>query len=523
MTWDALWSPEPAPQDPQLADLQMDAAELMSLPLVQIDRELAGRGLRAFIEVAWPQLEPLRPFKSNWHIDAISEHLEAMSSHELTRLLINVPPNTMKSLLTCVLWPLHQWTQNPETKWIFASYGADLSRRDALKMRRVIGSKWFQERWGHIVKPNMRDEWSARKFSNEAGGFRLSTTVGGQATGDHADQQVVDDPIKPRDVTGTLAVSKTTLEKVVTWWDETMASRLVDFELSGRTIIMQRLHGGDLAGHVLREGGYEVLCLPMEFEPKRKCMIELTGWQDPRTEPGELLWPDRISAKAVAVLKKELGARGAAAQLQQLPSPAGGAIFKRDSWQWYEKVPVLHRATVIQSWDMAFKGSDQSDYVCGLVLARIGADYYLLDRDKRRLAFSETCDALRALTRKWPKAVAKVVEDAANGAAVADHLKREVTGIRLVKPLGGKEARANAVEPIFDSGNMWFPHPSIAPWIEDFIEELMAFPAGLHDDQVDALTQGLAYLHKRSAHRYREAMQNIRAKPNGKTNGARTL
>jgi len=281
---------------------------------------------------------------------------------------------------------------------------------------------------------------------------------------------------------------------------------------------------------VLREGGYEHLCLPMEYEPERKCMIETTGFTDPRTEPGDLLWPERFPASAVEQLKKELGPRGAAAQLQQRPSPAMGAVFKRGSWQWYEQLPDLRKGKVIQSWDCAFKGTDQSDYVCGLVLARIGTDYYLVDRDKRRLTFSETCDALRAMSDKWPMAYAKVVEDAANGAAVSDALRRELTGIKLVKPLGGKEARANAVEPLFDTDpaqcHVYLPHPTIAPWVEDFIEELVTFPAGVHDDQVDAMTQGLSYLQQRSTHRYREAMEQIgngRQRSNGnghRANGA---
>lgn len=491
---------------------------------VEIDRELAARSLRAFVEVAWSQVEPAREFVPGWHIDAICEHLEAVTRHEITRLVINVPPGSSKSLLACVFWPTWSWTFAPRTKWIFGSYSGSLSRRDALRMRRMIESKWFSERWGHVARPNTRDEWSASKFSNTEGGFRLSTSVGGGVTGDHGDVQVVDDPTKPLDVTGKLAVSRVALDRARTWWDETMSSRLVDFESSARVIIMQRLHENDLAGHalrardegdgMLREAKYEHLCLPMEYEPKRRCHTVL-GYADKRTEEGALLWPERVSAIAVAKLKDDLGPRGVAAQLQQTPSPAGGAVFKRGSWKWYGGdsgivAPSWNKGALVQSWDCSFKSTEDSSFVAGVVLSRIGPDFYLVDCHHERLAFSGTLTAIRKTHTKWPRAIPILIEDKANGTAVMDVLRSEITGIKAIEPEGGKESRANAVEVLFETGNVHFPHPTIAPWIEAFIEELMAFPAGSHDDRVDALTQGLTYLHTKSTERYRAAMEKMR-------------
>ncbi len=415
----------------------------------------------------------------------------------------------MKSLLACVMWPTWAWGPGakPETRWIYASYNGQLSRRDGLRHRRLIESKWYQQRWGHIVRARRNEEWSATKFSNNAGGFRLSTSVGGGVTGDHADVQVADDPLKPQEVTGTRAVTRKALEKAITWWDETMPTRMVNFDTSARVIIMQRLHEADLSGHVLRQGGYEHLCLPMEYEPKRKCMIQITGWQDPRTREGEVLWPEVFSDKVLERTKRELGARAVGSQLQQDPSPAGGTIFKRETIKRFDVLPNLKGAQIIQTWDCAFKDSSTSDYVAGFVLAQVGTDIYVLARKHARLAFSETCAAIRAMHLAWPQARPILIEDKANGPAVISVLKKEILGIKEVNPLGGKEARANAVEPLFDAGHVWFPR---AAWADEAIEELCKFPAGVHDDQVDAITQGLAYLQAKSFAAYKAAMENLK-------------
>src|SRR5690606_19462814 len=202
-----------------------------------------------------------------------------------TRLVINIPPGCMKSLTACVFWPAWAWTFRPETKWIYASYSMALSRRDNLRMRGLIESEWYRSRFGGPFTPR-DDNWGTAKLMNDRAGFRLCTSVDGTVTGEHADVQVCDDPIKPQDI------SKASLTNCLEWWNETMSSRLVDFKKSARVIIMQRLHVNDLAGEMLRSGGYEHLCLPMEFESRFACKTSI-GFKDPRTKDGELLWPLR--------------------------------------------------------------------------------------------------------------------------------------------------------------------------------------------------------------------------------------
>lgn len=501
----------------------MSAAEELvdSATNVEIDRELSRRSLLNYIRAAWHLVEPSRPFLANWHIEAICEHLEAVKAGEITRLVINIPPVCMKSLTTCVFWPTWAWTDRPQTKWIYASYSAGLSRRDALRSRRVLESDWYRRRWGDSFESRSGDEWTATKYANDRGGFRLSTSVAGMVTGDHADVQVVDDPLKPQDALGSAQTSRTALEKAWVWWNETMSTRLVDFEKSSRVIIMQRLHEDDLAGRVLKDAGYDHLCLPMEFDPATKVVSSL-GFEDPRREPDELLWPSRFARPDVDRLKRELGSLGSAAQLQQIPSPRGGSIFKREWLRYYYRPGFEHLRSdlceplpegfdqEIQAWDLSFKGGDSGSHVGGAVLGKKGSNTYVLDRVCERLDFADTCSAVEAWATKWPKAIAKLIEDAANGPAVFSALKNRIPGIVLVKPGGGKEARANAVSPILEAGNFYLPHPEMVPWAGALEANLLAFPSGSVDDDVDAVTHGLVRLHLSDSERYVQAMKALR-------------
>lgn len=496
-------------------------ADARLLDLISIDRELCSRSLQRYVELAWPMIEPARPYVDGWHLGAICEHLQAVSQGQIRRLLINIPPGCMKSLLACVFWPTWVWGPGgaPQWKWIYASYAANLSRRDALRSRRLIDSQWYQDRW----PIEAGDEWTSSKYTNTRGGLRLSTSTGGQVTGDHADGQVADDPLKPQDVTGSLGVSRTSLDRAWNWWQETMATRLVNFETSARVIIMQRLHADDLSGRVLREGGYEHLCLPMGFDPQRRCATSI-GFRDPRAERDELLWEARFPAVAVAQARRELGPRGAAAQLDQTPSPAGGAIFKRDWFRYYYRpgwerlrsedcVALPERFDQqLQSWDCAFKGGAKhtGSLVGGQCWGSVGPDCYLLDYVLDSLDFAATCRAVEAMTARHPQAVKKLVEDAANGPAVVSALRARVPGFELVPTGGGKEARANACVALCEGGNVFLPHPETASWVGEFMEHLASFPAGSIDDDVDALTHALVRLQLHAGARYVQAMRNLR-------------
>jgi predicted phage terminase large subunit-like protein len=450
-----------------------------------IDRERAMRRLSEFVRQAWHVLEPSTAFVPGWHIDALCEHLEAVTLGQILRLLINMPPRHMKSLLVVVFWLCWEWIRHPELRWLFASYAATLAIRDSVKCRRLIESFWYQSRWGdRFALTSYQNEKS--RFENDKTGYRIALGVGGAATGEGGDRVVVDDPHNIRE-----AESETIRQGTLDWFDQVMNTRLNDPKTGAMVIVMQRLHENDLAGHILRQGGYEELKLPAEYEGSKH--VTGIGWQDPRTEPGELLWPERFGAAEIEWLKRSLGSYAAAGQLQQRPAPAEGGILKRRWWRSYLLLPSEF-TEMIQSWDCAFKDTDTSDYVVGQVWGRIGADKYLLDQVRGRMDCPATIQAIKRLSEKWPQAVAKLVEDKANGPAVVATLKHEIAGLIAVNPQGGKEVRAHAVSPQIEAGNVYLPDPTIAPWVGAFIDECAAFPQGAYDDQVDAMTQALVRL-----------------------------
>jgi len=451
----------------------------------EVDQELAARGLREFVRQAWPVVEPATEFVSGWHLDAICEHLEAVTRGQIHRLLISVPPRHMKSLAVSVFWPCWEWITHPERRWLFCSYAAGLAIRDSVKCRRMVESPWYRRRWlDRFVLTSDQNEKS--RFENDKAGYRIAIGVGGAATGEGGDRVVVDDPHNVRE-----AESEIVRQSVLDWWDQVMSTRLNDPKRGAMVIVMQRVHENDLAGHVLQQGGYEELKLPAEYEGSQQ--VTSIGWRDPRTEPGELLWPERFGQEEVEALKRTMGSYAAAGQLQQRPAPAAGGILKRHWWKFYREAP-RPCSEVIQSWDCAFKDTRTSDFVVGQVWGRHGADKYLLDQVRGRMDCPATIQAVKRLSEKWPQAQAKLVEDKANGPAVIATLKHEIVGLIAVNPEGGKEVRAHAVSPQIEAGNVYLPDPTIAPWIGGFIDECAAFPNGAYDDQVDAMSQALVRL-----------------------------
>jgi len=462
---------------------------------ISLDRELGLRGgLAEFVKMAWPIVEPATEYRPNWHIDAVCEHLEAVSRGEIRWLGINIPPGMSKSLLVAAFWPSWDWIQHPEHQFIDVSFDGDLTLRDARRQINLMQSGWFLDRWGHLVR--IPEDVAAGDFTNLQGGWRYSTSVGGKMTGRHCDIMIIDDPQKPKDI------SKKTLETVRLWWKETIPTRFKDQKTGRRVLIMQRLHEADLAGIAQQEPGWEWLRLPMRFEKSACCYTKLGG--DIRTEEGELLDPVRFPDEEVKRMERDLGPRGTAAQLQQRPSPEQGAIFQRGWFRHYKAAPARFDQ-MLQSWDCAFKDTDGSDYVCGGVWGISGAEYYLLDLVWEHLDFPATCAAVEAMTRRWPKTISKLIEDKANGTAVIQTLQKKIPGIIAITPEGGKLARANAVAPLFEAGNVFFPDPSIAPWIDDLEQEMVTFPMAAHDDRVDMVSQVLNYIQTKTAN-YKAAM-----------------
>lgn len=491
----------------------LEPGDLLAEPLA-IERELCERRFRYYIEPAWEIVEPVTPFVPGMHIDAICEHLQAISDGEIKNLIINVPPRHMKSLLTCVLWPTWEWTIRPEMRYLCMSYADALAIRDSLKCRRIIRSAWYQRLWGNVFQLT-GDQNAKTRFENDRTGFRIAAGVGGLGTGEGGNRIVVDDPIKAAD-----ARSDTMLQNVIDWWDGTMSTRR-NSQDSARVIIMQRLHERDLTGHILSkmaEGGthYEHLCLPAEYEPRK--FISAIGWQDPRTEPGELLWPELNPREYVEELKRELGEYGAAGQLQQRPTPEGGGIFKKEWWSIlqdrnrYDLEDKKIVRGVVGRWiffDTAMKDADSNDYSCGTIFElwpdyRIGLRHVWMDRIQSAFLPKE----IARLATRWNrdgKLQRVVIEDRNSGTTAIQTLRASADDPWLANLIEGfvpnesKEYRARQASIWCEKDCVLFPYPNaLAEWyfatIDDTTGQLFKFPNAEHDDFVDTFSMGLIYL-----------------------------
>ena len=449
----------------------------------------AARSLRAFVEQAWPVLEPTTPFLPNWHIDLVCEHLEAITAGQTTRLLINLPPRYMKSLLVSVFWPVWEWISSPSRRWICVSYSDALSLKLSLDRRTLVQSEWYQARWGHTVQLSS-DQNVKGEFRNTRQGVMVATSVGGSVTGKGGDRIIVDDLHNPQQ-----ADSDAQREAALRFFRETLSTRLDTPKTGAVVVVMQRLHEADLSARCL-ELGYRHLCLPVEADVATDIVFPVSGRVVTRA-PGHLLWPAREGPTELALQRRQLGSTAFDTQYQQRPAPAGGRLFKRAWFKFYDKRP--RGSTGLASWDMSFKGGPSNDYVVGLQAAREGADVYLVDRVKGQWDFTETCRQVVRLHGRYPETQTTLIEEAANGPAIINVLTGQIAGIIPVRPDGSKYARAEAAAPMVEAGNVWLPDPQPhgrarpeRAWVDDFLHQLCVFPTGAHDDDVDAFSQLIA-------------------------------
>ena len=490
------------------------APDFTSAERAEIDRICAGAiPLRDYVRQAWAVIEPSTPLVWGWHLDAIADFLEAVANGEIRRLVITMPPRHCKSIYTAVCFPTWLWTFRPNCKFLSASYSHDLSKRDAVRSRRLIQSRWYQRKWGHMFTLS-DDQNEKMRYDNDHAGHRIATSVGGVATGEGGDIRLIDDAHKADE-----AQSDAVRTSDVEWWREVWSSRVTDPKTSAEIIMGQRVHERDIPGVALHDvGGYVHLNLPGRYEPRHRCVVHVrTGepiapnpaderagdfcWSDPRGEPGEdaLLWPEQWPDEELTKLEHLLGSYGTASQIQQRPSPAGGGIIMKDWFRFYRR-DDLPRAfeVVVQSWDFAFKKTSESSHVAGHVWARLGARTFLLYRDLARRGIVESIAAVRRVSAMFPEAHAKLCEAKANGPAIMEILSKEIPGLIPIEVDGDKSARMRAVSPFVEAGNVWLPHPEEQPWVTDFIQLICSFPRGATTDDGDAMSQALWRLMRQS-------------------------
>lgn len=460
------------------------AMQLTPLDIIAAEKELCRRSLAYFARRAWHVLEPSTPLKWGWALDAICAHLEAVTRGDITRLLMNVPPGTMKSLLTGVIWPAWEWGPKElhHMRFLGTAHKQDLAVRDAMKCRRLIQSEWYQSRWPMNL---MADNNAKLRFENDKTGFREAMAFEGM-TGSRGDRVLIDDPHSVAD-----ANSVQKLATGVATFREALPSR-VNNEDSAIVIIMQRLHESDVSAVAINLG-YTHLCLPMRFESDRRCSTPF--YTDPRTIEGELLFPDRFPEDQVADLEKTMGIYAAAGQLQQRPAPRGGGMFKRSDFRVIQAEPAGYRW--VRGWDLAATDDHGAARTAGVKLG-IGPDkrlciaHVVKDRVNaagvERLLGSTAAADGRAVRGSIPQ------DPGSAGKSWALHLlKSSLMGYSYTSSpeTGDKETRAMPLAAQVEAGNVDIV---AGDWNGDFLDEAATFPMGKFKDQIDAATRAFDML-----------------------------
>lgn len=445
--------------------------------------EVLREDFTAFLQRSFLTLHPAEAYLPNWHIDAMAEYLEACRHREITRLIINLPPRALKSLTVSVAWPAFLLGQNPSERIMAASYSAKLSQKHSQDCRHILQSPWYGD-----VFPNTRlspSQNEKHKFSTCAHGHRIATSVGGTATGEGGNFLILDDPQNPSHMQG-----ESGRRHAREWFDHTFSSRLDDKRRGVIVLVMQRLHADDLTGHLLEKGGWEHLCLPAVAE--RAAHISLNGKSWQRAE-GEALHPAREDEGMIRRAQRELGSLAFAAQYQQAPLPEEGHMLRRE---WLRRYRDLPEGRIVQSWDTAVKAGQGHDASVCLTMIETAEGAYLQDVTVLRAEYPELRKMILRMAEAYqPQAI--LLEDKASGQSLLQDIRREVRGLPLIGicPTQDKLTRFAAVSALIEAGKLWLPVD--APWLAAFEAELLQFPHGRHDDQVDALSQYLNWSFRR--------------------------
>ena len=410
----------------------------------RILQALLRTDFRAFIHRTFTTLCPGRTYARCWHIEAIAYHLEQVCCGKIKRLIINMPPRSLKSIATSVAFPAYALGLDPTRRFICVSYSADLAKKHSNDFRAVIEAPWYRALFPD-TKIGQKD--SETEIELTARGFRLATSVGGTLTGRGGDIIVIDDPLKPDD-----AYSEAKRSAANEWFKNTLLSRLDDKRTGAIVIVMQRVHMDDLTGFVTGEPHeWTVLNLPAIAEIDEDVPISATEVYHRRA--GEAL-SVREPLSVLENLKRQLGGDAFSAQYQQMPVPPGGAMIKRRWIERYDELPPPEEwLTTLQSWDTASKGGPENDFsVCTTwVVTRGIRRWYLIDVWRKRVDYPELRAAVITLAAKH-KAKRVLVEDAGAGTALVQELRRgKVSGIAAVNPERDKVSRMAVVSAKFEA------------------------------------------------------------------------
>ncbi len=486
--------------------------------------------LSYFIKAAWSQLKPEVAYVHNWHIDVVAEKLEAVSSQEILRLAIWLPPGAMKSSSVSVFWPAWEWTTNPWIKIWGASYETGFAARLSKMSLDLMMGDWYQSLWGERFR-FISD--AAHHYGNDRGGTRLATSPGSVGTGEHGHRILIDDPIK---AAATETTTLTDLYAVNDWYDSTVITRGVDIGFNpARILVMQRLHPEDLAAHVLNEGNWEVLCLPERYEPKHPFVSPI----DIRTEEGQLLWPEQRDESKSEALARQMTPHRAAGQLQQRPAAKEGDLLQTSWWRFYDprirttgrwsELPVKF-SMVVMSIDCPLKDKETNDNIAIQTWGVSGVYRYLLDLDLGKMNYGKAKRRVVEMAQwartTFPRARHNIlIENTGYGSDLIMDLKSQFTGLTKISPQqdGDKVVRADRASESLESLHCFLPGAgpgwggkseyvaSDSPEdVREFIYNCATFPNAAHDDDVDAWSQMINWLRGKQVRPVRTSSAAVR-------------
>jgi len=436
-----------------------------------------------FAERCFSELNPQAAFSTNWHIKVIAAKLTAVREGKIRRLIINLPPRSLKSLLASIAFPAWCLGHDPSAQILSVSYAQELADKLARDCRSIMMSPWYRRIFPTRLAPHRQ---AVQEFITTRQGYRLATSTGGVLTGRGADIILIDDPLKPEE-----ALSDAQRQAANDWYDHTLYSRLNDKCSGAIVIIMQRLHEDDLVGHVLAQELWEVVCFPAIAEADEAREIgTIWGPRCFRRRQGEVLHPAREPFDTLQRIRRTIGEYNFAGQYQQTPAPLGGGLVKVE---WFKRYGANQRPErfdrIVQSWDTANNATELSDFSVCTTWGIKGKDLYLLNLVRKRLEYPALKRAVRE-QRDLFNASVVLIEDKASGTQLIQELITDgCHGVTRYQPGCDKVMRLHAQTAMIESG---FVHvPEVAPWLAEYLHELSVFPKGKHDDQVDSTAQFL--------------------------------
>jgi predicted phage terminase large subunit-like protein len=428
---------------------------------------LLRNDFRAFVEKVFATLNPGQTYDRTWHVEAIAWQLDRVRRGEARRLIINMPPRSLKSIAASVAFPAFVLGHDPSRRIICVSYSGELAKKHSNDFRAIVESQWYQRAFPNTRIGSFKNTETEIEFT--ARGFRLATSVGGTLTGRGGDIIVIDDPLKPDDAMSELRRSAANL-----WFTNVLLSRLDDKRTGAIVVVMQRVHIDDLTGFLLGQSDeWNVLSLPAVAYCDEEIQIAVQHFY--RRKAGEPLSPEREPLSVLEALKRQIGSEPFSAQYQQSPVPPGGAMIKRDWVRRYSELPpASERLLTLQSWDTASKGGPENDWsVCTTwIVTRKKPWYYLVDVWRQRVDYPTLKAKVRELA-KMHGARRVLVEDTGAGTSLVQELQGRVSGIIAVKPEGDKASRMAVASAKFESGQVLLPER--ANWLADLEAELFAF------------------------------------------------